>query len=151
MTELVVIGFDHKYKADETLLNFLKLEQEHLADLEDAAVVVKDAQGKIKVKPYHDLVKPGDLSNELWGGILSSIVFHRSLNLIDDPSAPVIDVSFLKETIELLKPNSSALFVLIRQADPAKVVATLQQAEGKLLRTTLTSEQIEKAKAVVEQ
>jgi hypothetical protein len=47
--------------------------------------VTKNAQGKIRVKAYHDLLEPvGELSNDLWGGILSSVVFHRSLAIAQE-------------------------------------------------------------------
>jgi len=147
MSELVVLGFEGKYKADEVLLKLLKLEHEHLADLEDALVVTKNAGGKIRVKPCHDLVKPGDLSNELWGGIVSSVVFHRSLQLIDDPSASPFDVTFLLKVEEILQPNSSALFILIKQADSEKMMALLRDVGGQLLRTSCSEQ---KAAEVVE-
>lgn len=135
MSELVVLGFKGKYQADEMLLELLKLEQEHLVDLEDAVVVTKNAEGKIRVKPCHDLVRPGDLSNELWGGIISSVIFHRSLQLIDDPSSP-FDESFLLKVEEMLQPNSSALFILVRDGDPEKVISSLHNTEGHLLHTS---------------
>ncbi|QIR41740.1 DUF1269 domain-containing protein (plasmid) [Tolypothrix sp. PCC 7910] len=139
MSELVVVNFDDKYKADEVLLELLKLEQEYLADLEDAVVITKNGQGKIRVKPYHDLVKPGDLSNELWGGIISATFFHRFLTIKES----VFDSNFLTEVEESLKPNSSSLFVLIHYANPEKIIAEFHRFEGKLIRTTLSKDQIE--------
>jgi uncharacterized membrane protein len=136
MGELVVLGFEDKHKADEVLLALLKLQQEHLADLEDALVVTKNTEGKIRVKPCHDLVKPGDLSNELWGGIISSVIFHRSLQLIDDPSASPFDPTFLLKVEEMLQPNSSALFIEVTQADPEKLMSLLHETGGQLLRTS---------------
>jgi len=41
MSHLVVLGFDDLFKADEVLLALRKLQQQHLIDLEDAAVVVR--------------------------------------------------------------------------------------------------------------
>ncbi|MBD2487323.1 DUF1269 domain-containing protein [Aulosira sp. FACHB-615] len=139
MSELAVISFNDKYKADEMLLELLKLEQEHLADLEDAVVITKNAQGRIRVKPYHDLVKPGDLSNELWGGIISATFFHRSLTIKES----VFNSSFLTEVEAALTPNSSAIFVLINYADTEKIIAEFNRFEGKLIRTTLSKEQID--------
>ncbi len=140
MSELVVVGFEGKYKADEVLLELLKLEQGHLVDLEDALVVTKNAAGKIRVKPYHDLVKPGDLSNELWGGIISSVVFHRSLQLIDDPTASPLDPSFLLKVEEMLQPDSSALFVLIKHAEPERVKTLLEETGGKLISASCSEQ-----------
>jgi uncharacterized membrane protein len=139
MSELVVVSFDDKYKADEVLLELLKLEHDYLIDLEDAVVITKNVQGKIKVKPYHDLVNPGYLSNELWGGIISATFFHRSLTIKDS----VLDSSFVIEVEESLKPNSSSLFVLVNYPHPERIIAEFHRFEGKVIRTTLSQDQIE--------
>ncbi|MEH2190077.1 MAG: DUF1269 domain-containing protein [Nostoc sp.] len=140
MSELVVVNFDDKYKADEVLLELLKLERENLADLKDAVVITKNAAGKIRVKPYHDLVEPGDLSNELWGGIISAVFFHRTLTIKEG----TFDSSFLTEVEESLKPNSSSLFVLISSANLEKIIAEFNRFGGKLIRTSFSQDKIEK-------
>ncbi|MEH1868954.1 MAG: DUF1269 domain-containing protein [Nostoc sp.] len=139
MSELVVVNFDDKYKADEVLLELLKLERENLADLKDAVVITKNAAGKIRVKPYHDLVEPGDLSNELWGGIISAVFFHRTLTIKEG----IFDSSFLTEVEESLKPNSSSLFVLISSANLEKIITEFNRFGGKLIRTSFSQDKIE--------
>ncbi|QLE45365.1 DUF1269 domain-containing protein (plasmid) [Nostoc sp. C052] len=139
MSELVVVNFDEKYEADEVLLELLKLERENLADLKDAVVITKNAAGKIRVKPYHDLVEPGDLSNELWGGIISAVFFHRTLTIKEG----TFDSSFLTEIEESLKPNSSSLFVLISSVNLEKIIAEFNRFGGKLIRTSFSQDKIE--------
>lgn len=134
MSELFVVGFDGKYKAEEALLSLLKLEEEHLLALDDAVVVLKAADGKLRVKAYHDLTEPvPELGNELWGGIISAVVFHRQLEIAQG----LFDPHFLLNVEESLKPNASALFVLVRSGDPEAVLATLTRVGGELIRTTL--------------
>ncbi|MGG6296907.1 DUF1269 domain-containing protein [Leptolyngbya sp. AN02str] len=141
MSELVIVGFDGKFEADHTLLELLKLEHDHLLELEDAVVVVKNADGQIRVKAYHDLVEPvPELGNELWGGIISAVVFHRELNV----SHGVFDPSFLTSVEESLQPNSSALFVLVRSLKPESVLAALAGTGGTVLRTTLSKDDQQK-------
>lgn len=72
MSKLVVISFDDKFKADEAPLNLLKLEQEYLVELEDAIIVIKGANGNVKVKPMIDLVSPESLEQQPWGGLFSA-------------------------------------------------------------------------------
>jgi uncharacterized membrane protein len=135
MSELVVVSFDDKFKADEVLLSLLKLEQDHLLSLDDAVVVTKNAEGKIRVKTYHDLVKPAtELGNELWGGIISAIVFNRQLTINEG----IFDSHFLTEVEDSLQPNTSALFTLVKSADSEKVLITLSGIDGKVLKTTLS-------------
>jgi uncharacterized membrane protein len=50
MSHLVALGFDNLFKADEVVLALRKLQQQHLIDLEDAAVVVRNADGTINIK-----------------------------------------------------------------------------------------------------
>jgi uncharacterized membrane protein len=47
----------------------------------------------------------------------------------------------LSETIPV---NSSALFILVRKAQPEKVLAELTDVKGKVLRTSLSPEQEKK-------
>ncbi len=135
MSELIVVSFDGKLKADSVLLDLLRLEQEHLVALEDAVVVVKNLEGKIRVTSYHDLIQPvPDLGNELWGGIISAVVFHRTLELAPEG---VFDEHFLLEVETALPPNASALFVIVEPADAEPVLTTLAAFGGKVMRTTL--------------
>lgn len=149
MSQLVVIGFNDKHQADEALLSLLKLEADHLADVEDAVVVLKDEAGRVRAKAYHDLVHPGDLSNELWGGILSAVVLHRSLRLIDDPEWQAFDESFLTNVETSLQPNSSALFILVR-SNVDRAIAELNKVGGKMMQADYSPETDTKIKQVLD-
>ena len=48
MADIVVVGFKDRYKADEALISLEK--KECIIDLEDAAVVVRNSRGEIKIK-----------------------------------------------------------------------------------------------------
>lgn len=50
-------------------------------------------------------------------------------------------ISSLSEAIPV---NSSALFILVRKAQPEKVLAELTDVKGKVLRTSLSPEQKKK-------
>lgn len=134
MSELVVVSFDDKFKAEQALLNLLKLEQTNLASLEDAIVVVKNAEGKVRVKAYHDLLEPvPELGNDLWGGVISAIVFHRTIKI----NQGIFDVDFLTSIEASLTPNASALFVVVSNDTSEAVVGELSNIGGTLLRTPL--------------
>ena len=82
MSELIVVGFETKEKADEVLLSLQKMQKEHLVDLEDAAVVYRKADGKVKVKQAYNLVAGGAASSmasgSLWG-LLFGLLFYDPL------------------------------------------------------------------------
>lgn len=50
-----------------------------------------------------------------------------------------VDGKFVKEVKESLKPNSSALFLIVRDADETAVLALLRNYQGRVLQTTLDS------------
>jgi uncharacterized membrane protein len=157
MSELVVLGFDTQEKADEVLVSLNKLQKEYLIDLEDAAVVVRNAEGKIKIKQAHNLVAYGASSGMVRGGLwgmLFGLLFANPLLgwAIGSLSGGVagaasgaladigIDDNFIKELGETLKEGNSALFVLVRKSTPDKVLAELKGVGGKVLRSSLSDE-----------
>ena len=48
MADLVAIGYDDMFKAQEVRLTLLKLQEQYLIDMDDAVVAVKDENGKVK-------------------------------------------------------------------------------------------------------
>jgi uncharacterized membrane protein len=57
--------------------------------------------------------------------------------------------NFLKEIGDSLKPNSSVLFVLVRQATPDKVLEELAGTGGKIIKSSLTHENEAKLQAAL--
>jgi len=78
MSELIVVGFDDPYQADEVLLKLNRLQKEHLVDLEGAAVVRRHEEGKVTIWQGRPLVAygavDGGISGGLWG-LLFGLLF----------------------------------------------------------------------------
>ncbi len=51
-----------------------------------------------------------------------------------------VDGGFVKEVKDSLKPDSSALFLIVRDADESAALALLRNYHGRVLQTTLDSE-----------
>lgn len=62
-----MLALDDEFKADGVLLDLAKLQREHLIDLEDAVIVVRNQQGKVRIKQTQELVSSGALA-EVCGG-----------------------------------------------------------------------------------
>ncbi len=60
-----------------------------------------------------------------------------------------INDDFIKSLSETIPLNSSALFILVRNAQPEKVLAELTDVKGKVLRTPLFPEQEKKLQEAV--
>ena len=138
MSELLIVGFKEKYKADEVMLEILKEEQSNQSDLEDAVVVTRNSQGKLRVKPYYDLLSAAQgHKSQFWGSIISTL-FESS----DEEALSKIGLNqhILAEIRELMKPNSSIIIALIKKVNLEKEMAYIQKYQGKVLHTTLAFE-----------
>ena len=69
MSDLVVIGFDDEYKADEVLVTLARLENEYLIDLADSAVVIRRKDGRVKIRQTHNLTGAGARGGAFWGAL----------------------------------------------------------------------------------
>ena len=157
MSDLIVIGFPDEFKADEVLLDLRKLEREHLIDLEDAAIVVRNKDGKVKVKQTQELVTSGALSGGFWGLLIGMIFFEPMLGILGAAVGALsgaltdigIDDNFIRELGDTIEPGTSAIFVLVRKSTPDKVLEDLSKFEGKVLRSSLSHEDEDKLQAAL--
>lgn len=149
MSTLVVVGYDDPFKAEEVRLKLQKMQQEYLLDLDDAVVVVKDKNGKIKLHQAINMTAAGAVSGGFWGTLIGLIFLNPILGMAlgmasGAVSGALTDVgindNFMKELAATLCPNSSALFVLVRQMTPDKVLGELEGTGGKVLKSSLSHE-----------
>ncbi len=149
MSQLVAIAYDDEFKAEEVRLTLAKLQKEYLIELEDAAVVIKNDQGKVKLNQAVNLTAAGAASGSFWGLLIGTLFFcplagvavgAASGALSGAVSDIGVDDDFMRELGDSLPPGSSALFVLIRKATPDKVLAEIAPFGGKVLRTSLSKD-----------
>jgi uncharacterized membrane protein len=158
MSDLVVIGYDNEFRADEVRLQLLTMQKEYLIDLEDAVVAVKDADGKIKLHQSYPLPAAGAVGGGFWGLLIGTIFLSPLLGAAVGAAAGAaagalsdigIDDRFMKDLADALKPGSSALFVLVRKATPDKVLEAIKGAGGTVLKTSLSHEDETKLQAAL--
>ena len=155
MSELVIVGFDNVGEADRVLTELGRLGREHLIDLEDAVVAVRDAGGKTRIKQSVDLVgvgaAQGGLSGALWGSLIGLLFLNPLLGAVAGAAVGAgtgaltgsavdygIDDGLIRQIADTLQPGTSALFLLIRKVQPEKVLADLQQFSGRVIRSSLS-------------
>jgi uncharacterized membrane protein len=154
MSSLVVLAFDNETGAEQLRDDLLQLQKEHLIGLEDAAVAVRNKEGKVKIKPVTSLAGAGALGGAFWGLLFGLIFFVPVFGMLVGAAAGAlagkyqdigVDDKFIKEVGDTLQPGTSALFLLVREVVPDKVEDTLKKYKNvKVLKTSLTKEQEEK-------
>lgn len=159
MSDLIVIAYDDEFKAEEVRLKLAKLQVEHLIELEDAAVVVKDEHGKIKLKQAVNLTSAGAASGGFWGVLIGILFLNPLLGAAVGAASGAlagafsdigVDDNFIRELGETLQPKTSALFVLVRKVTPDKVLEEVGKFGGKVLRTSLTKDEESQLQAVLD-
>ena len=158
MSTLVVVNYDDPYKAEEIRLSLRQLQREYLLDLEDAVVAVKDQKGKLKLDQGVNLTAAGAVSGGFFGTLIGLIFLSPLLGMAIGAGAGAvsgaltdvgIDNQFMKELAAAMTPDSSTLFILVRQATPDKVLEELKGTGGRVLKTSLSHEDEAKLQAVL--
>lgn len=155
MSELIVFAFKTETGAEEMRVALVQLQKEHLIELDDAAVVVRKADGKVKVKQAVSLVGAGALGGAFWGMLIGLLFWAPWLGLAVGAATGAVagglsdvgvDDKFIKEVGETIDPGNSALFLLVREVTADKVIGYLTQFDATVLRTSLSNEDEAKLK-----
>jgi uncharacterized membrane protein len=147
MANLVVMTFGNKVEAGQVLEALRAAHRDHGISLDDSAVVVKDEDGAIEVKNEVDRgIKMGALGGGLLGllagfllgGPIASLVVGAIGGALSGDLANLgIDQRFIDNVSNDLQPGTSALFVMVREAEPEAVFAALEPFEGEVYSTHL--------------
>jgi uncharacterized membrane protein len=168
MSDLIVVGFKGEDTADQVLNKLVALQKEHLIDLEDACVVIRDQKGNVRLKQAVNLVGVGAASGGAWGalwgtligllflnplaGLLTGAAFGAGAGALSGALSDYgIDDEFIRSLGSTLQPGSSALFVLVRRATLDKVLPELRPFGGTILRTSLSHEQEERLRKALQE
>ena len=158
MSSLIAVGFKDEFTAEAVMLELRKLQQEHLIDLEDAAIAIRNKEGKVRIKQTQELTTSGALSGGLWGLLFGFIFFNPLLGwaagaIAGGVSGALTDIgiddNFIREVGSTITPGTSAIFVLVRKATSDKVLEDLSKFQGTILKTSLSHEDEAKLQAVL--
>jgi uncharacterized membrane protein len=148
MSDLLAITFDGTDEAEAALRSIRAIEHEGRIQLEDSAVVRKDADGKVTI---HNELASGTEAGIGIGAVLGGLLFvvfpvagivggALAGGLVGRAAAPGIDDKFVKEVGNDLPPGGSALFLQIRGGDTELLVGALRQYHGRVRQTSLPDE-----------
>jgi uncharacterized membrane protein len=150
--ELIIAAFNDEKKAKETLEVLKKLEKEEIIMLVNAAVMVKNENGKVNITETQDVdSKQGAIFGAIAGGLIGLlggpagvIVGATAGAATGGVAASKIDMGFPDETLEeiqsALTPGSSAILALIQHEWVDRVVEELEKQGASLFREELKAE-----------
>jgi uncharacterized membrane protein len=146
---LVVMTFGDENDARSAADALHNLEKAGRLNIEDSAVIRRDADGKLHVdNKVSGAVKGGAAIGGMLGLLVGSIIFPIGGLILGAAGGALVgksldtgvDKKFVEDVSDSLQPGSSALFVTSKGGDPAAVVAALKPFTGTLYHTNLSSE-----------
>ncbi|WOH64453.1 DUF1269 domain-containing protein [Bradyrhizobium sp. BWA-3-5] len=165
MSDLIAIIYPSEAKAEEVRQRLFKLQKEYLITLSDAVIAVKTDAGPVKLNQLVNTTAIGAASGSFWGLLIGLIFLNPLLGVALGAASGAlggalsdygIDDAFMKKLSETLQPGNAALFVLVKNMTPDKVLREIQDAGGTVLKTSLDDSKEQKlrdalAKAGAEQ
>ena len=149
MADLIAIGYDDETTAARAEQEVERLVDDLIIQPDAIAVIVRDKDGKYHVTTNHHPVSGGATYGMFWGllfGVLFFIpVFGMAVGaglgaLFGKIEKTGIDKQFQEQVRDLVKPGTSALFLVVEKVTPDKAVAALEQFGGTVLKSSLSKD-----------
>ena len=149
MSHLIAIAYDEPETAEEVRATLLRLQEEHVIKLDDALVVTRNEDGKMKLRQAVSTTGAGAAGGVLWGSLIGLLFLAPLLGALVGGAAgaaggAITDVGvnddFARDLGEQLEPGKAALLVLVRQSTPDKVLPEIQKYGGHVLQTSLSDD-----------
>ncbi|MGD9091614.1 MAG: DUF1269 domain-containing protein [Anaerolineales bacterium] len=150
MANIVALMFEGAETAESMLDNFMEMQTKGIIELEDAVVASRGPGSNVNFKQTHSITGKytlrgsgvGLLAGLLLGGPIGGLVGGAAVGAIAGKMKDVgIDDDFIKNTSTALAPNTSAIFLMIKEANAEEVLAQLKPFKATVLTSTLTEEQ----------
>ena len=178
MSELIAFVFRDQYRAPEVLNELRRREWPWVKDLDDAVVITFNDERKARAQLTVDLWN-GEAAfwARLWGSLLNTTLFLPMAEVIVDAadgigaakershpprqnSHATLEAQWWRESLEhsenfkrdtaaLMNSNGSTLFILLRTADPTRVLQQLRNYGETIVHTWISPEQDDKMQAIL--
>src|SRR3954451_12025158 len=121
MSNLVAVAYPDAATAEEVRGTLAEAMKEHLIQLDDAVVVVRDPEGKVKLHQAVSTTGAGAAGGALWGGLIGLLFLAPVVGMaIGAASGAVggkmadvgVDDKFLERLGEKLTPGTAAVIAL---------------------------------------
>jgi uncharacterized membrane protein len=147
MADLIAIGYPDTTTAMKALDEAEKLASDLVIQPDALAVIIRNDEGKFKTVTNQHLVGLGTTSGLFWGFLFGILFFVPFLGMaigagmgaiMGKISKSSIDKGFQEQVREMMKPGTSALFMILEQMTTDKTLAALAPLGGTVLKTSLS-------------
>ena len=155
MAELVVVGFQDRYRASQVINELRRSAGQRYPELDRAVAVELDEAGGVQVEQrVHPVTGEGIGWGQLWGSLLGATMLlpiGTGCEAVprwwtDELGVPD---QFLRDIGALLEPGDSAIFLLVPDADSPIILDRLRRNGGLVLRAVLNPAQEARVQTLV--
>jgi uncharacterized membrane protein len=158
MSDLIAIGYPDETTAIEAEQEAQHLAEELIIQPDAIAAIVRTKDGKYKVTTNHHAVGAGATWGMFWGFFFGLLFFVPVLGmamgagmgaLFGKLEKSGINKEFQEQVRGMLKPGTSALFLVVEKVTPDKAVAALSKYGGTVLKSSLSEDTEQKLQAAL--
>jgi uncharacterized membrane protein len=156
MAELIAIGYDDTTTALAALEEVEKLRKDLIIQADAVAAIIRDDEGHLKTITNAHPVGAGATWGMWWGMLFGMLFFVPFFGMaigagmgaiMGKVAKSGIDDEFQSQVRDMLKPGTSALFMIVEKVTPDKAIDGLSQFGGKVLKTSLSEEKTREIQA----
>ena len=149
MADLIAIGYPDEATADEAADEARRLAADLIIQPDAIAVITRDNDGTYHVHTTHHAVGAGAVWGMFWGFLFGLLFFIPVFGLAIGAGMGALMGKFAKTSIDkqfqdqvrgMVKPGTSALFLMLEKVTPDKAVEAMSKYGGTVLKTSLSKE-----------
>jgi uncharacterized membrane protein len=149
MSDLIAIGYPDEATAEAAADEARRLAKDLIIEPDAIAVITRDAKGDFHVHTQHHMVGRGATWGMFWGLLFGMLFFVPVFGLaigaglgalMGKLTKSGIDAQFQDQVRGMLKPGTSALFLMVEKVTPDKAVEAMSKYGGTVLKTSLSKE-----------
>ena len=149
MADLIAIGYPDEATAEAAAEEARRLARDLIIEPDAIAVISRDEEGKFHVHTSHHPVGTGATWGMFWGLLFGMLFFVPFFGLaigagfgalMGKITKSGIDKAFQDQVRDMLKPGTSALFLMVEKVTPDKAVEAMSKYGGTVLKTSLSKE-----------
>lgn len=159
MANVTALLFDDPAGAENMLENVKTWQEKGLVTVVDAVIATRDSGNDINVQQTHKLTGKyalggsgiGLLAGLLLGGPIGGLVGGAAVGAITGALRDYgIDDKFIKQAVQSMQPNSSALFLMTQDGKQDELLNELRPHKAAIISTTLPPEQEKRLRQALE-
>jgi uncharacterized membrane protein len=149
MADLIAIGYADTTTAVRAMEEVEKLEGDLVIQADAVAAIIRNEDGKYKTVTNAHAVGAGATWGMFWGFLFGLLFFIPVLGMavgagmgaiMGKIAKSGIDKQFEEQVRDMLKPGTSALFMVVEQMTQDKAMAALSEFGGTVIKTSLSDE-----------